>query len=565
MNKRIILAIASILGTTAVAPNAMAELNENSTLSDVIQFTNGLDIRVNNTFEKASDALTTREQQDGRYNELSDRNFNVSLSNASALHYDNDKVVKTDENLKDTITGAEMKDREGNNLKVRKLEKGSDDITLRGDKGTGIHNLRDGVADKDAVNVSQLNKVDQTAKAAQANANATAAAIGDTNNKVKFLGEDVKAVAKTASNADLKAAGADAKAETAKKGLAVAQSDIKKLDQTKVSNTTFLADQKRQDDALADTKQQMKAADDNLMEGVNQAHTLASSAYENTGILMNETEDLRNTKADKGDLNSLQSTVTSNRQRVDTQVGLLKGEINTKVDGTVYMNQVAYDDADRKDLRDQTQKLWSDKASQAALDNEAGARTEETAERIKGYNDLDERKADRTELQASYNDLNDRKAEKVDVQKAQSTAEVAVAKSDNNTAAIKAVGAQTVANTQDIVTLNNAVNNNAVQGRAYTDQQVGEVSRKVDGLKAQQDKDRTEYRNGLAATAAMANIPGVAGHKFDLGVGLGNFANSTAVAVGMHYRPSENNVFQMSAAAGNSGKGVVGLGYSYGF
>lgn len=278
----------------------------------------------------------------------------------------------------------------------------------------------------------------------------------------------------------------------------------------KVDVDTFVADQQRQDKRADNTEAQAQ-----------DAQQMASIANENTGIVMNKQAEL-------------ETTVTANRERADAQVGRLKTELNQKVDNGVYTQHVQTETADRADLRDQTQKLWADKASTANVDEVRASNAQESKERIAMDKSLEERKADKSELNG-----------------VKATANVANAKAD--------------VNAQNITILNENINRQSAASFSYTDQQVGQVRQELGDMKAQQNKDREEYRGGISAVAAMANIPSVAGHKFDVGVGLGNFANSTSVAVGMHYRPSENNVFKASAGASNTGKGAVGIGYSYGF
>lgn len=155
----IVTAISAIAGVSA--PYAAAELNSGSSLQDVISFTNGLDERATNAYAKAEEGTIIRNEHDARMNEQSDRIYNNRLHNQTAPHYDNDRVVKTEDDLKDSITGAVMHDRNGDALKVRVIQKGSDDLTLRGKDGTGLHNVANGVADHDAVNISQLKGTEQ--------------------------------------------------------------------------------------------------------------------------------------------------------------------------------------------------------------------------------------------------------------------------------------------------------------------------------------------------------------------------------------------------------------------
>lgn len=96
------------------------------------------------------------------------------------------------------------------------------------------------------------------------------------------------------------------------------------------------------------------------------------------------------------------------------------------------------------------------------------------------------------------------------------------------------------------------------QSRQYTDQKVAELRSEISDV-------RNEERAGIASITALSAVPALAGKTFDVGVGMGNFKNSTAVAIGMHYQPSSNNVFSLGVATSNSTAPVVGAGFSYGW
>ncbi|WP_414500020.1 MULTISPECIES: YadA-like family protein [unclassified Zymobacter] len=96
------------------------------------------------------------------------------------------------------------------------------------------------------------------------------------------------------------------------------------------------------------------------------------------------------------------------------------------------------------------------------------------------------------------------------------------------------------------------------RSRQYTDQKVAELRSEISDV-------RNEERAGIASITALSAVPTLAGKTFDVGVGMGNFKNSTAVAIGMHYQPSSNNVFSLGVATSNSTAPVVGAGFSYGW
>ena len=66
---------------------------------------------------------------------------------------------------------------------------------------------------------------------------------------------------------------------------------------------------------------------------------------------------------------------------------------------------------------------------------------------------------------------------------------------------------------------------------------------------------------GIASVTAMANIPAVdQGKTFSVGLGLGNYDSSTAVALGASYRLGQVAVLRGSVAGGNGGKTAFGVG-----
>lgn len=96
------------------------------------------------------------------------------------------------------------------------------------------------------------------------------------------------------------------------------------------------------------------------------------------------------------------------------------------------------------------------------------------------------------------------------------------------------------------------------QSKQYTDQKAAALHGEINDV-------RGEERAGIASITALSSVPAVAGKTFDIGVGMGNFKDSSAVAIGMHYRPSDSNVFRLGVAASNSASPVIGAGFSCGW
>ena len=225
-----------------------------------------------------------RTRLDGRDNEISDRNFANELGNASAVHYDGDKVVKTDRDLHDTQTGTVLRDRKGNAIKERELVKGSDTITFRGDNGTQLKNVANGVDANDAVNVSQLKDVDAKVQqntdrlggveeTQKAHSQALVKESEEREKGYKTNGDRITALAQEkAGQADVDKMHADtnARIDTTNTNLdkeaAVRAESVDNLQQqlhTKVSHDEFVADQKRQDERAdkdrANTRSELNA------------------------------------------------------------------------------------------------------------------------------------------------------------------------------------------------------------------------------------------------------------------------------------------------------------------
>lgn len=96
------------------------------------------------------------------------------------------------------------------------------------------------------------------------------------------------------------------------------------------------------------------------------------------------------------------------------------------------------------------------------------------------------------------------------------------------------------------------------QSKQYADQKTAELRSEISNV-------RDEERAGIASIAALSAVPTLSGKTFDVGIGMGNFKNSTAVAIGMHYQLSDNNAFKLGIATSNSAAPVVGAGFSYGW
>lgn len=96
------------------------------------------------------------------------------------------------------------------------------------------------------------------------------------------------------------------------------------------------------------------------------------------------------------------------------------------------------------------------------------------------------------------------------------------------------------------------------QSTQYTNQIAAELHREIRSV-------RNEERAGIASVTALSAIPDIAGKTFDIGVGVGSFKNSSAVAIGAHYRPSDNSTFKLGVATAENSDPVIGAGFSCGW
>ena len=105
----------------------------------------------------------------------------------------------------------------------------------------------------------------------------------------------------------------------------------------------------------------------------------------------------------------------------------------------------------------------------------------------------------------------------------------------------------------------------------FSNQQTGapiQVKGVADGTA---DFDAVNYRQikgvqgGVASTAAMANIPALdEGKKISIGVGVGVFKSTTAIALGGSVRVSPNSVIRASVgSAAGSTTGGVGAAFAW--
>uniref|UniRef100_UPI003015F5F3 YadA C-terminal domain-containing protein n=1 Tax=Erwinia aphidicola TaxID=68334 RepID=UPI003015F5F3 len=69
----------------------------------------------------------------------------------------------------------------------------------------------------------------------------------------------------------------------------------------------------------------------------------------------------------------------------------------------------------------------------------------------------------------------------------------------------------------------------------------------------------------IAGSTAIASIPYVAEDSFSFGVGIGNYSNGNAVALGSQYKTSRNSNIRVNVSWDSTGNVASGAGFSAGW
>lgn len=531
------VAISAVTGINA--PMVMAELNSNSTLQDVISFTNGLDQRTTDAYTKAEEGATIRAEHDRRMNVQSDRIYKSQLTASSAPHYDGDKVVTTDRDLTDTITGAVMLDEQGNALKVRELRKGSDDITLRGDNGTGLHNVAAGTEDRDAVNVSQLKASAQGLQNSidgQSEAITTIDAAQQQESKDRIAGYEQNSarittvVEQKADKADVNEVRGALSQSTSERIAADADHDSKIADlyDTKANavEVNEWIEKKADKEALAREALEREQATAQDREALSQHDSRISAAQESAA---NSQAGADKANAEVARLDS----VKADRSDVEIVAGI----------------------ANAASVEASGAKASADKANTEAEHLEA-------------------KKADRSEVkevESSANRANDRidsvqtlqKVQGAAISNAQSTADAGLMVGN---AAYK----QSLTSAEDIQHLGhevNAVDTRSVQRAQKAEQNANAYTDgKVVGLKQEIKKVDRDAKSGVAAAIALGQLQApIHAGKGSVSVGVGNWKGANAVSVGGGYRWGNDQWSAKGGASFSDHGNALGGSVSYEF
>lgn len=525
--------VASVLFTSVIASGSvLAGENEGTVWNKAGDiFVNTTDGTSSNLNAVAGKVITVDDQlgvHDARGNELSDQAYAARLEGQSALHYDNDKVVKTDKDLMsktdDKIgqTSQVMKDRDGNALKVREIQKGTDDITFRGDNGTSLHNVAAGVEPKDAVNVSQL-----------------------------------KATAQGLQNS------IDGHGETLKSLDAAQQKESQDRIQGYKENSqriTTVAEQKADKNDVNEVREALsRSTSERISTDAN--HDSKISDLYDTKANAAEVNEWLETKADKSDLNVTNQNIAGNTTLINAETRNREAQGNKIVsDQSVVNNNVKTSISNL-----QSTKVGRDEFKDEQ-DRQDAALAQEVKNRTTDSERLDSQKADKKDVKdltsristneaktwqhgLEISDLNNRtdNVEKT-AGAALSVGNEAYNNSINNAEAIKNEHNDSVA--RDVQTLKNA--------NGYTDRTRNELRSEIGDV-------RKEGRAGTAAAISLGQLQTpIHADKNIISVGVGSWKGQNAVSVGAGRRWGDQAEWSAKGGVSFSSRGQA-LGGSVGY
>ncbi|MDA8493231.1 YadA C-terminal domain-containing protein [Kluyvera georgiana] len=317
---------------------------------------------------------------------------------------------------------------------------------------------------------------------------------------------------------------------------------------TKVETTAFTADQQRQDDALNMVVAAQKTIDDDQNKEIQQNTS-------NIALKANQIDLDTTNKAvadNKTAAATAQSTADVAKQQADTNkadIQTNKTAIGTKVDQTKFKI-----DQDRQDQIVTTlTNTVNSKANQADVDaNKQAIAADET-------NITANKAAIDTEVKAEQQHFSTLSS---GVQQAQTTGDAA-----QNRADIAFANAE--ANHRALVNTNQHLADDE-KTLANHEQRISDLEannrKNFNKLEQQQNKDRKEFRAGLAGAFALTAIPQAPqGHTVGFGMGVGTFNGQNAVSAGISARVSANVSLKTGLSwdtADNVGAGA-GVLFSY--
>lgn len=348
---------------------------------------------------------------------------------------------------------------------------------------------------------------------------------------------------------------------------------IADLQESKVDKSVFTADQQRQDKALSDAVSKQAATDSKQTSDLKSyADAKATSAYQTSVAHTDAKVSRADADRAKGDA-ALQAQITGN---LESQVERDAGQ-DEHINAVQVAAQTANDRASSLESRaDASESAIRDTQNAAQIANDRAGNLEVRADAsesaIRQTNaqvESDRQQSinrDAVNAGAITAESQARAAANVQlaagIDQAQATGDYAVSRSDM---ALRnaATNAQAISNTNAKVAEHSRT-------LANHEQRLGELERSTSSRFADIDKriddNKRSANAGIAAVAAMANIPQVTEYQtFALGAGVGSREGESAVAVGFSARASQNVVIKASVAGDTQQSWTVGAGVSYGW
>lgn len=116
----------------------------------------------------------------------------------------------------------------------------------------------------------------------------------------------------------------------------------------------------------------------------------------------------------------------------------------------------------------------------------------------------------------------------------------------------------------------NSAKNEAINtSTQYTDTKFRQLDKKTTSQVKQNtqriDSIEKKINVGIAGVTAISSIPYVTANNFSFGVGIGNYKNGNAVAVGAQYTPYGNTNLRVNTSFDSNNNSVIGAGVAIGW
>ena len=335
--KSIITGIA--LSSCAVSP-AFSEGITTGGLPDTAD-TQAIIDRINFVDQEAYNANQLQVRLDGRDNELSAREYKDRQELKAAVQYDH-TVTVTDEDMTDSITGAVMKDRNGDPIKKISSSVDTSKVILKGSDGTTISNVKAGTVSLDsteAVNGSQLkaatdkiqSNTDSISGVIETQKAQDKALTKESQDRIQGYQENSSRITQLAENKADKD-----NVEEVRKALITESSERIKNDATKVSKDEFSSSQSQQDDKLSSLDSSQKSQEKSLatisttVEGNSKTSQEALQKV-TEGTLVNARQDESISQLNQ-DLEYLSTSTQKQVSDVKSEMSSKFSEVNSKLD-----------------------------------------------------------------------------------------------------------------------------------------------------------------------------------------------------------------------------------------